>query len=112
MGLWGCSAVVTGAASGLGAGTALDLAEAGSNVTVIDIVGGGVEKVADGIGGLAIPGDVADSRSLENALAAAARRMARPACWCTASAAAIRRRSSAPTGRCCSRISANSSKST
>ena len=71
MDLWECSAVVTGAASGLGAETARYLAEAGAKVTVIDIDGPGVQKVADEIGGLAIPCDVADSLSLENALATA-----------------------------------------
>ncbi len=71
MDLWECSAVVTGAASGLGAETARYLAEAGARVTVIDIDGAGVQKVADEIGGLAIPCDVADSLSLENALATA-----------------------------------------
>ena len=71
MDLWECSAVVTGAASGLGAETARYLAEVGARVTVIDIDGDGVQKVADEIGGLAIPCDVADSLSLENALATA-----------------------------------------
>jgi NAD(P)-dependent dehydrogenase (short-subunit alcohol dehydrogenase family) len=71
MDLWECSAVVTGAASGLGAETARYLAEAGARVTVIDIDGDGVQKVADEIGGLAIPCDVANSLSLENALATA-----------------------------------------
>lgn len=71
MDLWGCSAVVTGAASGLGAETARYLAEAGAKVTVIDIDGPGVQKVGDEIGGLAIPCDVVDSLSLENALATA-----------------------------------------
>ena len=71
MDLWECSAVVTGAASGLGAEMARYLAEAGARVTVIDIDGDGVQKVADEIGGLAIPCDVADSLSLENALATA-----------------------------------------
>ena len=52
MDLWGCSAVVTGAASGLGAETARYLAEAGAKVTVIDIDGAGVQKVADEISGL------------------------------------------------------------
>lgn len=71
MDLWACPAVVTGAASGLGAETARYLAEAGAKVTVIDIDGDGVEKVAEEIGGLAIPCDVADSLSAENALATA-----------------------------------------
>ena len=71
MDIWECSAVVTGAASGLGAETARYLAEAGAKVTVIDIDGVGVQKIADEIGGLAVHCDVADSLSLENALATA-----------------------------------------
>jgi len=71
MDIWVCSSAVTGAASGLGAETARYLAEAGAKVTVIDIDGAGVQKIADEIGGLAIPCDVADSLSLENALATA-----------------------------------------
>ena len=71
MDIWECSAVVTGAASGLGAETARYLAEAGAKVTVIDIDGIGVQKIADEIGCLAVHCDVADSLSLENALATA-----------------------------------------
>jgi NAD(P)-dependent dehydrogenase (short-subunit alcohol dehydrogenase family) len=71
MDLWGCPAVVTGAASGLGAETARHLAEAGAKVTVIDIDAEGVHKVAADIGGLAIHCDVADSQSAESALATA-----------------------------------------
>lgn len=71
MDLWECSAVVTGAASGLGAETARYLAEAGARVTVIDIDGEGVQKIADEIGCLAVHCDVANSLSLEQALATA-----------------------------------------
>ena len=71
MDLWECPAVVTGAASGLGAETARHLAEAGAKVTVIDIDAAGVEKVADEIGALAIHCDVADALSAEKALAKA-----------------------------------------
>ncbi len=71
MDLWACPAVVTGAASGLGAETARYLAEAGAKVTVIDIDGDGVQKVAEEIGGLAIHCDVANSLSAENAVATA-----------------------------------------
>ena len=71
MDLWECPAVVTGAAAGLGAETARYLTEAGAKVAVIDIDADGVQKVADEIGGLAIPCDVADALSTEKALALA-----------------------------------------
>lgn len=71
MDLWQCPAVVTGGASGLGAETARYLAEAGAKVSVIDIHETGVRAVADEIGGLAIPCDVADSHATEMALAEA-----------------------------------------
>lgn len=71
MDLWSCPAVITGAASGLGAETARYLAEAGARVTAIDIDEEGVRRVAGEIGCLAIPCDVADARSAEAALAAA-----------------------------------------
>jgi NAD(P)-dependent dehydrogenase (short-subunit alcohol dehydrogenase family) len=71
MDLWACPAVVTGAASGLGAETARHLAEAGAKVTLIDIDAAGVKKVADEIGGLAIHCDVADAQMTEKALALA-----------------------------------------
>jgi NAD(P)-dependent dehydrogenase (short-subunit alcohol dehydrogenase family) len=72
MDLWACPAVVTGAASGLGAETARYLTEAGAKVTVIDIDAEGVRKLADEIGAHAIPCDVADAQSAEQALAMAA----------------------------------------
>ena len=59
MNLWDCAAVVTGAASGLGAETARYLAEAGAKVTLIDIDQDGVETLAGEIGAMAIPCDVA-----------------------------------------------------
>ncbi|MGF1641117.1 MAG: SDR family NAD(P)-dependent oxidoreductase [Rhodospirillales bacterium] len=71
MDLWDCPAVVTGAASGLGAETARHLAEAGARVTVIDIDGAGVEALAGDIGALAIPCDVADEIAAEEAIARA-----------------------------------------
>ena len=71
MDLWACPAVVTGAASGLGAETARYLAEAGAKVAVIDIDEAGVHKVAAEIGARAIPCDVADAHSAERALAIA-----------------------------------------
>ena len=71
MNLWDCAAVVTGAASGLGAETARHLAEAGAKVTMIDVDQGGLETLAGEIGALAISCDVADAPAAEAALAQA-----------------------------------------
>ncbi len=71
MDLWGCPAVVTGAASGLGAETARHLVEAGAKVSLIDIDADGVQKIADEIGAFAIPCDVTDAEASERAIALA-----------------------------------------
>ena len=71
MDLWDSPVVVTGAASGLGAETARHLADAGAKVSLLDIDGEGVERVAREIDGLAIPCDVADAGAIESALARA-----------------------------------------
>jgi NAD(P)-dependent dehydrogenase (short-subunit alcohol dehydrogenase family) len=68
MELWQCAAVVTGAASGLGAETARYLSEAGAKVAVIDIDAAGVEKVGRQVGGFAIPCDVSDAEATEAAI--------------------------------------------
>ncbi len=68
MDLWNSAAVVTGAASGLGAESARFLAEAGAKVTVIDIDEPRLFAVAAEIGGLAIPCDVSDAQATETAL--------------------------------------------
>lgn len=67
MNLQQCRAVVTGAASGLGAETARHLAKAGAKVTAIDIDAVRVGVVGDAIGGLAIPCDVSDAAAAEAA---------------------------------------------
>jgi NAD(P)-dependent dehydrogenase (short-subunit alcohol dehydrogenase family) len=67
MNLQQCRAVVTGAASGLGAETARHLAKAGAKVTAIDIDPVRVGAVGDAIGGLAIPCDVSDAAAAEAA---------------------------------------------
>ena len=67
MNLRECHAVVTGAASGLGAETARHLAKAGAKVTAIDIDAVRVGVVGDAIGGLAIPCDVSDTAAAEAA---------------------------------------------
>ena len=67
MDLWQCPAVVTGAASGLGAETARHLAEAGAKVTAIDIDAVRVGVVGQAIDGLAIACDVSDAAAAEAA---------------------------------------------
>ena len=54
----GQAAIVTGAASGLGAATARALAAAGAKVAVLDVNEQAALKVANAIGGLVAPCDV------------------------------------------------------
>jgi NAD(P)-dependent dehydrogenase (short-subunit alcohol dehydrogenase family) len=67
MNLRECRAVVTGAASGLGAETARHLAKAGAKVSALDIDAVRVGVIGDAIGGLAIPCDVSDAAAAEAA---------------------------------------------
>lgn len=57
--------VITGAASGIGAAGARRFAAAGARVVVADRNAAGAEMVANEVGGLAVPCDVADERSVE-----------------------------------------------
>jgi NAD(P)-dependent dehydrogenase (short-subunit alcohol dehydrogenase family) len=68
----GTSAIVTGAASGLGAATARALAKEGVHVTVFDLNEEGARKVADEIGGNAAAGDVTDPEQCQRAVDQAA----------------------------------------
>jgi 3-oxoacyl-[acyl-carrier protein] reductase len=66
-------ALVTGAARGIGAATALALAEAGARVALVDRDAEGIERTADAIGragsdALAIPADVTDAPAIERAV--------------------------------------------
>lgn len=67
----GLAALVTGAASGLGAATARALAKAGARVTLLDMNLEAARAVAGEIGGLAVQCDVSDAASAEAAVAAA-----------------------------------------
>lgn len=62
--LSGRSAVVTGAASGIGAACARRLAAAGAKVTVLDISPTGAAQVAAEIGGVALVVDLSDTAAL------------------------------------------------
>ena len=67
----GHAAIVTGAASGLGAETAAQLAKAGAKVACLDVNMDGANAVAGRIGGIAIRCDVTSADSAETALAQA-----------------------------------------
>jgi NAD(P)-dependent dehydrogenase (short-subunit alcohol dehydrogenase family) len=68
----GHAAIVTGAASGLGAATAIALAEAGAKVACLDLNLDGAKATAAKIGGIAAHCDVTSSDSAEAALKEAA----------------------------------------
>ncbi len=70
----GCAAVVTGAASGLGAACAAQLAEAGARVAVLDVNIDGARAVAERIGGIAVRCDVSDADGAAKAIAEARER--------------------------------------
>ena len=68
MDIAGHAALVSGAASGLGAATARALAAKGAKVACLDLNLGGAEEVASAIGGKAFQADVADAASAWEAL--------------------------------------------
>jgi nucleoside-diphosphate-sugar epimerase len=88
MDLWACPAVVTGAASGLGAETARYLSEAGARVTLIDIDADGVHRVATRSARTRFTAMSPMRGRPRRRSPRRARRMVRRACWCTASVAA------------------------
>jgi len=69
MKLAGCSAVVTGGASGLGEATARALAAEGVRVAIFDLNAGKGEAVADSIGGVFCHVDVTQDRSVDEGFA-------------------------------------------
>lgn len=68
MDLEGISALVTGAASGLGAATARALAGEGARVTVFDRNEEGARQVAEEVGGVYVAGDVTDTADCQGAV--------------------------------------------
>src|ERR687893_343536 len=64
--LTGRSALVTGAASGIGRACAERLARAGAAVTVLDLNGVAARKIADDIGGEAVQADLSDHGGLDS----------------------------------------------
>jgi NAD(P)-dependent dehydrogenase (short-subunit alcohol dehydrogenase family) len=71
MDIQGHAAIVTGAASGLGAATAEMLAEAGAKVAILDVNIDAAQVVAKKIGGLALLCDVTAAEATASALATA-----------------------------------------
>jgi NAD(P)-dependent dehydrogenase (short-subunit alcohol dehydrogenase family) len=71
MDLKGHAAIVTGAASGLGAATAMALGKAGAKVACLDVNLDGAKQTADKIGGIAVRCDVTSSDDAVAALKAA-----------------------------------------
>jgi len=69
----GHAAIVTGAASGLGAATAEMLAEAGARVAILDVNDDGAQATAKKIGGLAVHCDVTKAEETAAAITAAKR---------------------------------------
>ena len=65
MQIYGQTALVTGAGSGLGEATARRLAAQGARVAVVDLSQEAAERVASEIGGLALAADVSDSAAVE-----------------------------------------------
>ncbi len=70
-------AIVTGAAGGLGGGSARRLAAEGAHVVAVDIDSGGVERVASEIGGVAVTADVSREEDVERYLTAAVEQFGR-----------------------------------
>lgn len=71
MDIKGQAALVTGGASGLGAATVRELAEAGAKVAVLDLNEAAGSALATEVGGVFVRCDVTDSASIEAAIAAA-----------------------------------------
>ncbi len=72
MDISGASALVTGAASGLGLATARRLADAGAHVTIIDLPASAGAEVAAQLGGAFAPADVTDPPEVSAAVQVAA----------------------------------------
>src|SRR5215212_4671377 len=64
--LTGRSALITGAASGIGRACARRLARAGAAVTVLDLNGDAAKEVVDEIGGEAMQADLSDLEALDS----------------------------------------------
>jgi NAD(P)-dependent dehydrogenase (short-subunit alcohol dehydrogenase family) len=73
--LAGRTALVTGAATGMGRATAERFAEEGARVVLFGLGGGALDEVADKTGGLAVRGDVTEGSDVARAIEACAGRL-------------------------------------
>jgi NAD(P)-dependent dehydrogenase (short-subunit alcohol dehydrogenase family) len=71
----GETAIITGAASGMGRATARRMTEEGATVAVFDLDADGAQKVADEIGGYGYGVDVGDADAMQAAVDAAVQRL-------------------------------------
>ena len=78
MNLDGQSAIVTGAASGMGAATAAHLAARGVRVALMDVNEAALAESAESCGGIALSCDVTDAASMESAVARAVKEIGAP----------------------------------
>ena len=67
----GCSAIITGGASGLGLATATELSKAGAHVVLLDLPSSAGADRATELGGSFAPADVTDEASVQQAVDAA-----------------------------------------
>jgi NAD(P)-dependent dehydrogenase (short-subunit alcohol dehydrogenase family) len=72
MNIQGTAALVTGGGSGLGEATARELARLGAKVAVLDLNMNNAQRVAEDIGGIAVPCNVSDADSMAQAIETAA----------------------------------------
>ncbi|MEV0589143.1 SDR family oxidoreductase [Nonomuraea sp. NPDC050310] len=70
-------ALITGAASGIGASVARRLAQGGARCVLVDLDETGAERLAKEVGGVALAGDVADPETSRRAVALAEERYGR-----------------------------------
>ena len=64
----GCSAIITGGASGLGLATATELSKAGAHVVLLDLASSAGADRATELGGSFAPADVTDEASVQQAI--------------------------------------------
>ena len=106
----GSVALVTGAASGIGAAVARQLADAGATVVVADVQDDKGQALAEEIGGVFAHVDVTDTDQIKAAVDQAAGARRRCGSWSTPPASARLRARSAATARTTRRTTSSSTR--